>query len=246
MHAYPPNSNLPVGVDRGGPWIGNLPDGMYGIFATLKGYSAPNRMSQTVVRRFEKSFERKVEKTRSRDFLARIQGILQRQGMKRVIMINRNDRYIYGPDQSREEDWSRAFEIAANEATDSEGTEEWWIRTLGNDQQFKFRQSVAFREKHLRASPMIVIEIEALPVDWARGSQEDFNTWMNRLEQALAHKEGVKAKEAQLRPAIDSYLNDYQRLLKDSFPIEDVSKSLKIDLSGIELQSFYENETNLE
>jgi len=218
---------------------------MYGIIANLKVYfvddSEENRVSTTVVGRIEKHFEQKMESLTTKDFLTNIQRVLQQAGMRRVIRMNRNDRYVYNPDQPREVDWSNAFEVAQKEGASSKGRDEWWILVSGWNQQFKFRQDVMFKEKHALSVPPMVIEIRALPAAWAQLPGEDFGVWMQRLELALRDKEGVKTEEVRLRPQIEKYLQDYEKLLKDSFPTRDFSQSLTINLSGIDLKSFGEN-----
>jgi hypothetical protein len=64
---------------------------------------------------------------------------------------------------------------------------------------------------------------------------------MQRLQAAMRDKEGVKRQETSVRPRVEKYLQDYQQLLRETFSVRDLSQSLRIDLSGIELEAFKEN-----
>jgi hypothetical protein len=70
---------------------------------------------------------------------------------------------------------------------------------------------------------------------------ENFDSWIHRLQLALSDKDGLKEEEIRIRPRIEKYLQDYQQLLKGAFAVRDLSQSLRINLSGIDLESFGEN-----
>jgi len=217
---------------------------MYGILAELKIYLVEGLQakepSATFIGRIEKHIEREVESLTGRDFLTNIQRALQQAGMKRVIMMSKNDVNIYAYDQENKVDWSEAFETALKQSS-AKGTDEWWVLVSGSNEEFKFRQDVTFKERHSLAAPSMTLVIRALPEEWALQSGEDFGSWMQRLQQTLRDKESVKAEEIRIRPKIEKYLQDYQQLLKGAFAVRDFSQSLRINLSGIDLKSFKEN-----
>lgn len=217
---------------------------MYGIYAELKVYlveaTAERSLSETFAGRIAKHLQQEVESLTTRDFLTKIQGVLQQAGMKRVIWVKKSDDTIYFVDQENKEDWNQVFESALN-ASHSEETEEWWILTTGGNEDFKLRQEVTFKEKHSLASPSMGLVIRALPVEWALQPGEAFGSWMQRLQQTLRDKDAVQAEETQVRPKIERYLQDYQQLLREAFATRDISQSLTINLSGINLESFREN-----
>jgi hypothetical protein len=218
---------------------------MYGIFAELKVYlveeSGAKGPPTTFVGRIERHVEQEVESLTASDFLSRIQGVLQQAGMKRVIMMNKNDVTTYAYDQENQEDWGDAFKAALKEEGSSKGNDEWWIVVSGGNEEFKFRQAITFKEKHTLAAPSMALEIRALPAELALQSGENFDLWMQRLGLALRDKDGLKAEEIRIRPRIEKYLQDYQQLLKAAFAVREFSQSLTISLSGIDLKSFAEN-----
>ncbi|HUK75402.1 MAG TPA: hypothetical protein VLU99_06375 [Nitrososphaerales archaeon] len=226
------------------PVKGPYPDGMYGIYAELNVYlvkaSDGKPTSETFASRIARHIQREVESLTTRDFLTKIQGVLQQVGMKRVIMMSKNDFNIYSFAQENKEDWNQVFESALS-GSSSEETDEWWILTTGGNESFKFRQEVTFTEKHTLASPSMKLVIRALPEEWALQSGEGFGQWMQRLQQTLRDKGAVEAEEIRVRPKIERYLQDYQQLLKDTFSPGDLSQTLRINLSGIDLKSFSAN-----
>jgi hypothetical protein len=185
--------------------------------------------------------EQEVESLTATDFLSKIQGVLQQAGMKRVIMTNRNDVATYAYDKENQKDWSEVFEAALKEESLAKGTAEWWVLVSGWNEEFKFRQDVTFKERHSLAAPSMTLVIRALPVEWAMQPGEDFGSWMQRLRLTLSDKEGVKQEELRIQPKIEKYLQEYQQLLKAAFAVRDISQSLRINLSGILLESFREN-----
>jgi hypothetical protein len=64
---------------------------------------------------------------------------------------------------------------------------------------------------------------------------------MLRLQQTLRDKERVQTEEIRIRPRIEKYLQEYQQLLKAVFSVKEFSQTLRINLSGIDLESFREN-----
>jgi hypothetical protein len=218
---------------------------MYGIFAELKVYLVEESDAKgppaTFVGRIERHLEREVEGLTTNDFLSKIQGVLQQAGMKRVIMMNKNDVVTYAYDQENPKDWAEVFSAALKEGGSSKGLDEWWVLVSGWNEEFKFRQDITFKEKHTFAAPSMTLEIRALPAELALQPGENFDSWIHRLQLALSDKDGLKEEEIRIRPRIEKYLQDYQQLLKGAFAVRDLSQSLRINLSGIDLESFGEN-----
>ncbi len=237
---------MPGGVDEGprGTTMGTSPEGMYGITAELKVHLASidsvKDRSDSLVARIEKHIQREVEGITASDFLTRIQWVLQRAGLKRVLMVNKNDVNVFVADEKRMSNWEEAFEAAMNEKTRSKGADECWVLVSGSSGDFKFRQDVTFKEKHALAAPPISIVIRAFPAEWGLQPGEGSDGWMNRLKAILSDKDGVKAEEVRVKPKMEKYLLDYQQLLKGSFPVQDISQALSINLSGINVESFKE------
>jgi hypothetical protein len=225
--------------------IGPYPEGMYGIFAEIKVYlvkeSDAKEPSTTLVGRIEKHLEQEVERLASSEFLSKIQGVLQQAGMKRVITINKNDVTTYSYDSKNREDWDEVFEAALKDESSSKGIDEWWIVVSGWTEEFRFRQTITFKAKHTLAAPSMTLEIRALPAEWALQSGENFDSWMERLKLAVGDKDGSKSEEIRVQPRIEKYLQDYQLLLKGVFAVRDLSQNLRINLSGIDMESFREN-----
>jgi|GEM_PF-6568552 len=224
--------------------VGPFATGMYGIYAELNVYlveaSDGKPLSETFAGRIAKHLQQEVESLTTRDFLTRIQGVLQQAGMKQVIWLKKNDATIYAFDQENKEDWSQVFESALSGSSSKE-TDEWWVLTTGANEDFKLRQEVTFKERHSLASPSMTLVIRALPEEWALQAREGFGSWMQRLQQTLRDKDAVEAEEIRIRPKIDRYLQDYQQLLKDTFSVRDFSQTLRINLSGIDTKSFSAN-----
>jgi hypothetical protein len=221
---------------------GPRPEGMYGVFAQLGIYlveeSDAKKHPNSIIGRVEKHIEREVESLKASDFLTIIREALPQAGMKRVIVVIKNDVNIYAFDQESQKDgWGDAFKAALKESS-SKGTTELWVLMSGSNQEFKFRQDITFKEKHTLAAPSMTIVIRALPAEWALQSGEDFNSWMQRLQLTLRDKEGVREEEIRIKPRIEKYLQDYQQLLKGVFAVRDFSQTLRINLSGIDLESF--------
>jgi hypothetical protein len=147
--------------------IGHYPEGMYGIFAELKVYLVEESDAKgppaTFVGRIERHLEREVEGLTTNDFLSKIQGVLQQAGMKRVIMMNKNDVVTYAYDQENPKDWAEVFSAALKEGGSSKGLDEWWVLVSGWNEEFKFRQDITFKEKHTFAAPSMTLEIRAFP-----------------------------------------------------------------------------------
>jgi hypothetical protein len=225
--------------------VGPYPEGMYGIFAEIKVHlveeSDAKGLSTTFFGRIEEHLEREVERLAANDFLSKIQGVLQQAGMKRVITMNKNDFTTYAYNRQNQEDWGEVFNAALKEEGSSKGTDEWWIVVSGWTEEFKFRQDITFKAKHTLAAPSMTLVIRALPAEWALQSGENFDSWMQRLKLAVRDKDGLKAEEIRIRPRIEKYLQDYQQLLKGMFAVRDFEQSLRINLSGIDLESFREN-----
>jgi hypothetical protein len=225
--------------------IGPYPEGMYGIFAELKVYlveeSGTKEPADAFVGRVEKHIERGVESLAASDFLTKVRGVFGQAGMKHVIMMDKNDITIFDSDEESQEDWGQGFNAALDAESSSGGKGDWWILVSGWNEEFKFRQDVTFKHKHTLATPSIAFVIRALPAEWGRGSGEDFDAWLSRLQSTLGNKQSVKEEEIRVRPKIEKYLEDYKQLLKGAFAVRDFSQSLNINLSGIDLESFKAN-----
>lgn len=238
MSGSPPSTTGSRGAS-GPPSL--YPEGMYGIFAELKVYlveeSDTKEPPATFVGRIERHIEREVESLTTKDFLMKIQGALKQARMNRVITMNKNDVNSYIADLDEQGYWDEPFEAALKEGNSSKGVDEWWILVSGWNEEFKFRQDVTFKEKHSLAAPSMTLVIRALPAEWAIKSGEDFGSWKQRLRLTLQDKKGVKAEENLMLPKIEKYLQDYQKLLKEVFAVRDFSQSLRINLSGTDLES---------
>ena len=158
--------------------------------------------------------------------------------MKHVIEVEKDDVTIYASDQESEENWDAGFRAALDAETSSGGTDSWWILMSGWNEEFKFRQDVTFRKKHTLANPSMTLVIRALPAEWGKRPDENVAAWMSRLKSTLENKQGVKDEETQIHPKIEKYLEEYKQPLRGAFAVRDFSKSLRINLSGIELASF--------
>jgi hypothetical protein len=201
---------------------------MYGIYAELKVYLAEesdlSSPQASLLGRIESHIEQEVETLASSDFLSKIKGVFEWVRMKHVIQMTQNDVIVYSSGQASQEDWEDAFMVALNLQNASKGTDAWWIIVSGSNEEFYFRQDVMFKQKHALATPSIAFVIRALPA-----------YWMERI------KYPMKIEDDLNRPKIEKYLDDYQQVIKDTFVVRDLSRSLRIDLSKVDQESIREN-----
>jgi hypothetical protein len=225
--------------------LGPFPETMFGIYAELKVYlveeSDVKEPGTSFAGRIENHIEREVESLSASEFLTKIPRVLEQAGMKHVIEVDENDIVVYSSDQASQQDWDEAFKTALNLESSSKGTNGWWILVSGWNNEFKFRQDVTFKQKHTFAAPSMTLVIRALPAEWARQPEEAFDAWMSRLRTTLHDKGSVKEEENRVRPKFEKYLGDHQQLIKDAFAVRDLSQSLLINFSEIDVESFIKN-----
>ena len=217
---------------------------MYGIVAELKVYlvePSAKETSPTLVGRIERHVERVVEGVTSADFLKKIQRALWRAGMRRALILKKDDYDIYVYDEETQDNWDRAFGIAFAGSGSSKGTDGWWILVSGWNDDFRFREDVTFAEKHTLAAPSMKIVIRALPAEWAPRSGEGMESTASRLRRMLQDRDGVNAEELRVRPKIEGYIQDYKRFLQEEFAVKEFSESLRVNLSAIDPAAFGEN-----
>jgi hypothetical protein len=107
------------------------------------------------------------------------------------------------------------------------------VEASGKTADFEMHQILLYRFVHEVGGPAIYFDVLALPLEWSKKEDEDELDYMQRIDEVLADKSVVEAKNREATAKMEGLVGSYESLLSSIFYATNFRFELKVDFSKI-------------